>query len=106
MQAGQFASLTLSVAGAEVAVVDDMLEVVDADVSVTRAEADEVAGVGAVIGTELPVERLTAAVPVLVGRPLVERAALLELTGVLVCETTVDDSGASCGTVTTTVAPA
>jgi hypothetical protein len=106
VQAGQFASVTLSVAGAEVTVVDDLLDVVDADVTVALVEAAGVAGTGVVVGTEWAVGRLTAAVPVVVGEPGVECAALLDLAGAPVCGAGVDDSGASCGTVTTTMAPA
>ena len=106
MQVGQFVSFTLRVAGAEVAVVDGVL--VTTDGSVAGPGADEVAGAAAVVGTDVDGERLPVALPVIVGTG-VEVAAptgVLDLLEVPFGAAARDDSGPSCGTVTTTVAPA
>lgn len=106
MQVGQFANVTLSVAGADADTDADVavaVPEVGADVDVVRAGV-EVAGTrDDVMPVETLAERLAAVVPATVGRL---RAELVVLAGPPAIDATADDTCASCGTVTTTVAPA
>lgn len=116
MHVEQLASLTLSVAAADVDVVvvavgdGELLEVLAAvdgvDVAVDRAAVDDVTVVLADVELGvLAAERVTALLAA--GVPATEDVVLGRLLlAVLTGKATAEDNGASCGTVTTTVAPA